>query len=210
MTTGAMLPPGAGRLIVGGGLHATLKIPGGPAVASTFEIEVPAGYDVGAHVHTKGEELFYVLEGTLDLLAFEPQQRTPDDWHLIHLGHLALSGAGLLIVEATAVSPEGRITPGDWHQWVSASGERYLRGEPGSLMFVPAGVPHAFANLSGRPARMLFQAAPSGHEDYFEELAALLRATDGRPDPEQVASIRGRHDIQQLTNLSAGRPVVQN
>ena len=35
------------------------------------------------------------------------------DWHLIHLGHLALSGAGLLIVEATAVSAEARITPGD-------------------------------------------------------------------------------------------------
>ena len=35
------------------------------------------------------------------------------DWHLIHLGQLALSGAALLIVEATAVSPEGRITPGD-------------------------------------------------------------------------------------------------
>ena len=35
------------------------------------------------------------------------------DWHLIHLGHLALSGAGMLIVEATAVSPEGRITAAD-------------------------------------------------------------------------------------------------
>jgi len=35
------------------------------------------------------------------------------DWHFIHLGHLALSGAGLLTVEATAVSAEGRITPGD-------------------------------------------------------------------------------------------------
>jgi 2,4-dienoyl-CoA reductase-like NADH-dependent reductase (Old Yellow Enzyme family) len=35
------------------------------------------------------------------------------DWHMIHLGHLALSGAGLLILEATAVSPEGRITPAD-------------------------------------------------------------------------------------------------
>ena len=35
------------------------------------------------------------------------------DWHLIHLGQLALSGAGLLIIEATAVVPEGRITPGD-------------------------------------------------------------------------------------------------
>jgi len=35
------------------------------------------------------------------------------DWHLIHLGNLALSGAGLLIIEATAVSPEGRISPQD-------------------------------------------------------------------------------------------------
>ena len=34
------------------------------------------------------------------------------DWHLVHLGRLALSGAGLLIVEATAVSATGRITPG--------------------------------------------------------------------------------------------------
>ncbi len=35
------------------------------------------------------------------------------DWHLIHLGHLALSGAGMMIIEATAVSPQGRITPDD-------------------------------------------------------------------------------------------------
>ena len=35
------------------------------------------------------------------------------DWHLIHLGHLALSGAALLTVEATAVTPEGRITDAD-------------------------------------------------------------------------------------------------
>ena len=38
---------------------------------------------------------------------------TPGDWHLIHLGSLALSGAGLLIIEATAVEAEGRISPGD-------------------------------------------------------------------------------------------------
>ncbi len=35
------------------------------------------------------------------------------DWHMFHLGQLALSGAGLLIIEATAVSEEGRISPGD-------------------------------------------------------------------------------------------------
>ena len=38
-------------------------------------------------------------------------------WHMIHLGHLALSGAGMLIIEATAVVPEGRITPTDLGLW---------------------------------------------------------------------------------------------
>ncbi len=38
---------------------------------------------------------------------------TPGDWHLVHCGTLAISGAGLLILEATAVSAEARITPGD-------------------------------------------------------------------------------------------------
>lgn len=38
-------------------------------------------------------------------------------WHLVHLGHLALSGAGLLFIEATAVTPEGRISPADLGLW---------------------------------------------------------------------------------------------
>ena len=36
-----------------------------------------------------------------------------NDWHLVHLGSRAVGGAALIIQEATAVSPEGRITPGD-------------------------------------------------------------------------------------------------
>lgn len=36
-----------------------------------------------------------------------------NDWHQMHLGHLAMSGAAALTIEATAVSPEGRITYGD-------------------------------------------------------------------------------------------------
>src|SRR3954471_6807903 len=39
------------------------------------------------------------------------------DWHLIHLGQLALSGAALLTIEATAVLPEGRITWADVGPW---------------------------------------------------------------------------------------------
>jgi len=43
------------------------------------------------------------------------------DWHLIHLGHLALSGAALLTIEATAVLPEGRISYADLGLWDSAT-----------------------------------------------------------------------------------------
>lgn len=168
---GSMLGPGEGRLIRGGALHATLKVPGGAgAITSTFEILVPPGYDVGAHVHTHGEEIFYVIDGVVDLLAFEPVERTPDTWKT----------------------------------WVSDDGRTYLRGERGSLLHVPAGVPHAFANSTDRPATLFFQAAPEGHENYFVELAELLRASGGTPDPAAVAAIRNRHDIRQLTALRPG------
>jgi 2,4-dienoyl-CoA reductase-like NADH-dependent reductase (Old Yellow Enzyme family) len=40
---------------------------------------------------------------------------------MIHLGHLALSGAGMMMIEATAVVPEGRITPTDLGLWDDAT-----------------------------------------------------------------------------------------
>ncbi|MCW3078913.1 NADPH dehydrogenase NamA [Segetibacter sp.] len=40
-----------------------------------------------------------------------------NDWHLVHLGSRAVGGAGLVLTEATAVSPEGRITPDDLGIW---------------------------------------------------------------------------------------------
>ena len=43
------------------------------------------------------------------------------DWHLIHLGHLALSGAAMLCIEATAVAPVGRITHGCLGLWDDAT-----------------------------------------------------------------------------------------
>ena len=41
----------------------------------------------------------------------------PTDWHLVHLGSRAVGGAGLILTEATAVSPEGRISPDDLGIW---------------------------------------------------------------------------------------------
>ena len=40
-----------------------------------------------------------------------------NDWHLVHLGSRAAGGVGLVLVEATAVTPEGRITPKDMGIW---------------------------------------------------------------------------------------------
>ncbi len=40
-----------------------------------------------------------------------------NEWHLAHYGNLAMSGAGLMIIEATGVSPQGRISYGDLGLW---------------------------------------------------------------------------------------------
>jgi mannose-6-phosphate isomerase-like protein (cupin superfamily) len=170
MTDGLLLRPGAGRSIQGAAM--TLKVGAGESAAwSAFEAVVMPGFDVGAHLHHHAEELFYILDGELDLLAFEPQARTS----------------------------------GDWRGWESASGTRVMRGGPGSAMFVPAGCPHAFANPTAVPARMLFLVSPPGHERYLEEIGELIGAA-GPPDPAAIAEVRTRYDIQQLTPMAAGTP----
>ncbi len=49
----------------------------------------------------------------------------PTDWHLVHLGSRAVGGAGLVMVEATAVSAEGRISPDDSGIWSDRHGEAF-------------------------------------------------------------------------------------
>lgn len=142
----------------------TYKVTAASEFASTFEVVVPPGWDVGAHVHDEGEETFYVIDGELDLLAFVPVTRTAD-----------------------------------WHTWTSRSGLTVMRGGPGSMAYVPAGCPHAFSNPGPAPARMLFQAAPPGHEHYLEDLARILGETP--VDDKKIIDLRDRYGITQLTPL---------
>ncbi len=51
----------------------------------------------------------------------------PTDWHLVHLGSRAVGGAAMVIVEATAVSPEGRITPWDSGIWSDTHASAFKR-----------------------------------------------------------------------------------
>lgn len=49
----------------------------------------------------------------------------PNDWHMVHLGSRAVGGAGLVMVEATGVSPEGRISPADSGLWSEAHADAF-------------------------------------------------------------------------------------
>ncbi|MGD0615332.1 MAG: NADH:flavin oxidoreductase/NADH oxidase [Verrucomicrobiota bacterium] len=55
--------------------------------------------------------------GVSPMCQYSSEDGVATDWHLVHLGSRAVGGAGLVIAEATAVSPEGRITPGDAGIW---------------------------------------------------------------------------------------------
>jgi oxalate decarboxylase/phosphoglucose isomerase-like protein (cupin superfamily) len=125
MTDGFVRGPGEGERV---SPAMTLKVGDEQSVIwSMFEVlDIAPGFDVGAHLHRNAEELFYVLEGQLDLLAFEPRLRTS----------------------------------GNWQDWQSHTGARVARGGPGSMMYVPRGCPHGFANPGPGAARMIFLVSP--------------------------------------------------
>jgi 2,4-dienoyl-CoA reductase-like NADH-dependent reductase (Old Yellow Enzyme family) len=58
---------------------------------------------------------------------YSSEDGLPTDWHLVHLGSRAVGGAGCVIVEATAVSPEGRISPFDSGIWSDRHADAFRR-----------------------------------------------------------------------------------
>jgi quercetin dioxygenase-like cupin family protein len=170
---GIVVPPGGGRTLITPAQEITFKVTGADgSSASVFEVVVPPGFDVGAHLHQHSEELFCVLEGELEIFAFEPEH----------------------------------YTAADWTNWESAAGDRPVRATAGSVAFVPQGCPHAFANRTSAPARVLFTVVPSPHhEAYFEQLAGIF-AAPGAPDPEAIERLRRDYDITQFTPLRHHRP----
>lgn len=65
--------------------------------------------------------------GVSPMCMYSAEQGIANDWHLVHLGARAAGGAGLVIAEATAVSPEGRITPGCVGLWADQHVEPLAR-----------------------------------------------------------------------------------
>lgn len=73
-------------------------------------------------------------------------------------------------------------------------GDETFTLEEGGFALMPAGLPHAFFNLTDEPGQVLIVFVPGGGHKFFEELGPATRS--GNATREEIAAIFGRHDMQ--------------
>ena len=121
----------------------------------------------------------------------------PTDWHMVHLGSRAVGGAGLVLTEATAVSPEGRISPGDTGIWNDAQAEswapiaRFLN-QQGSYAGIQ--LAHAGRKASTSAPRAAGPKPLTAEQGAWTTLGpSAIPFADGYPTPREMAveDIRG-------------------
>lgn len=76
---------------------------------------------------TLGEVTFANRIFVSPMCQYSAEDGYPNDWHFVHLGSRAVGGAGMVMLEATAVTPNGRITYGDLGLWDDAQIAEYKR-----------------------------------------------------------------------------------
>jgi len=126
-----------------------------------------------------------------------------NDWHLVHLGSRAIGGAGLVMTEAAAVSPEGRITPGDLGIWNDAQIAPLQRitdflhqhGSYAGIQLAHAGRKASMA-VPWEPARPLTE-AEGGWANVLGPSA--IAYSDNYPLPREAT----HHEIQRLVRAFA-------
>jgi 2,4-dienoyl-CoA reductase-like NADH-dependent reductase (Old Yellow Enzyme family) len=126
------------------------------------------------------------------------------DWHLIHLGNLALSGAALLMIEATAVTPEGRISPDDLGLWCddneAALGQVLASVRRHSDIPIGIQLAHAGRKASTRvPWQDGAQIAPDAASGWQTEAPSPLPFQEGEHPPRPL----DRHDLARLRDAFA-------
>ncbi|KXJ54587.1 MAG: oxidoreductase [Thalassospira sp. Nap_22] len=122
-------------------------------------------------------------------------------WHDMHLGNLAQSGAGLLIIEATAVEPEGRITYGDVGLWddetEAALGKTLKAVRSHSDMPIAIQLAHAGRKASCEKPWLGGHALSPDHENGWQVSApSAVPFRDGDPIPEAMTKSRIADVIQ--------------
>lgn len=120
-----------------------------------------------------------------------------NDWHLVHLGTRAVGGAGVVMAEATAVEPEGRISPGDLGIWDDAHIEMLSRitafiSEMGAVPAIQ--IAHAGRKASSRRPWEGGGPLPENEGAWQTVAPSPVPFDDTRPAPVELS----RDDIQRL------------
>ena len=108
------------------------------------------------------------------------------DWHVIHLGHLALSGAALLTIEATAVTPEGRITYGDVGLYSDRVKVRCVRCWRACAAGRTCRSPSSWRTPGGKPRLRCFGKAASRSRPITRTAGRQLRPQPSRSMPART------------------------
>jgi quercetin dioxygenase-like cupin family protein len=73
------------------------------------------------------------------------------------------------------------------------AGEEMIEAEPGSFIFIPAGVIHTFSNRTDAPASCVNAYVPGGIEGFFVEVGEALAG--GEPDPAEIERLSTKYDV---------------
>ncbi|WP_406350554.1 NADH:flavin oxidoreductase/NADH oxidase [Streptomyces sp. NBC_00658] len=134
-----------------------------------------------------------------------PSTGAPNDWHFAHYAARAAGGTGLIIVEATAVSPEGRISPYDLGIWNDTQVEAFRRITRflTSHGTVPA-IQLAHAGRKASTERPWKGGAPVGPDAYgWQPLGpSPLPFAAGHPVPTELTVAEIREIVEQFTDAA--------
>jgi 2,4-dienoyl-CoA reductase-like NADH-dependent reductase (Old Yellow Enzyme family) len=128
--------------------------------------------------------------GVSPMCEYSSDDGLANDWHLVHLGGFAVGGAGLVLTEATAVLPEGRISPQDLGIWKDAHVEPlrritdFVRGQGAAV-----GIQLAHAGRKASTARPWdgHGAVPPGRGGWDDVWApSAIPFSDGYPQPRAL------------------------
>src|SRR3954468_18970932 len=119
---------------------------------------------------------------------YSADEGSATDWHMVHLGQLALSGAGLLMTEATAVSDVGRISPQDLGLYSDANEAALSRVVAAIRRHSPIAVAvqlgHAGRKASSRaPWDGGAQIAPGAPQGWLTEAPSAVPHAEGEHPP---------------------------
>jgi 2,4-dienoyl-CoA reductase-like NADH-dependent reductase (Old Yellow Enzyme family) len=145
------------------------------------------------------------------------QDGLPNDWHMVHLGSRAVGGAAMVIAEATAVAPEGRISPSDCGLWNDAQAEAFA--PIAHFIAAQGALPAIQLGHAGRKASVMppWQGGGAAQEDAggWQPVApSALPFGPGSPQPRelQVADlerIAAQFEASARRALKAGFQVVE-